>query len=300
MNYYNEIKQELLNNKAYKKIKDYSKNRNDLETYYKVGKLIVKAQGGELRAKYGNDLIKKYSIQLIQEVGREYNERTLRRIRQFYLTFKNWSPLATELTWSHYCELLPLKDLREINYYMEICKKYKLSKRELREKIKTKEYQRLDLNTKEKLLTGETTKIADFIKNPIIIKNTHDEYITEKVLKQIILEDLDHFLKELGSGFLYAGNEYKIKMGDRYNYIDILLYNIEYRCYVVVELKVTELKAEHIGQIQKYMNYVDKNIKRSLEENTIGIIICKKENKFVMEYCSNQRIFETTYKVENI
>ena len=92
-------------------------------------------------------------------------------------------------------------------------------------------------------------------------------------------------------------NEYKIKMGDRYNYIDLLLYNIKFNCYVVVELKVTELKAEHIGQVKKYMGYVDKNIKTSNQEETIGIVICKSDNEYVIEYCSDDRIFRTTYEV---
>ena len=122
--------------------------------------------------------------------------------------------------------------------------------------------------------------------------------MTEKVLKQLILEDLDNFLNELGEDFCYRGNEYKIKIGDRYNYIDLLLYNIKYNCYIVVELKVTELKKEHIGQIQTYMNYIDKNIKNINQEKTIGIIICKKDNEFIMEYCSDERIFRTIYEVK--
>lgn len=108
---------------------------------------------------------------------------------------------------------------------------------------------------------------------------------------------MDNFLTELGEGFCYIKNEYKIKLGDKYNHIDLLLYNIKYSCYVVIELKVTELKAEYIGQIQKYMNYIDKNIRNIHQENTIGIIICKKDNKFVMEYCSDDRIYRTTYSL---
>ena len=117
----------------------------------------------------------------------------------------------------------------------------------------------------------------------------------EKVLKKLILEDLDNFLSELGEGFLYAGNEYKIKIGNRYNYIALLLYNIKYNCYVVIELKVTEMKKEYIGQISTYMNYIDKNIKSINQDKTIGIVICKKGNDFVMEYCSDDRIFETNF-----
>ena len=172
MNYYNEIKNELMNNETYKKVKDYSKNRSDFMTYYNVGKLLIEAQGGEERAKYGNKLIKEYSLRLINEVGKIYNERTLRRIRQFYITFKNikWSPVATDLSWSSLCELLVLKDEQEIYYYITISKRYNLSKRELRNKIKNKEYERLDEEAKIKLINENiTAEIKDFIKHSIII-----------------------------------------------------------------------------------------------------------------------------------
>ena len=102
-------------------------------------------------------------------------------------------------------------------------------------------------------------------------------------------------MKELGNGFCYIGNEYKIKLGNRYNYIDLLLFNIKYNCYIVVELKVTELSKQNIGQIQTYMNYINKNIKDISQNETIGIIICKKDNEYLMEYCSDSRIFEATY-----
>ena len=108
---------------------------------------------------------------------------------------------------------------------------------------------------------------------------------------------MDNFLTELGEGFTYIKSEYKIKLGDRYNYIDLLLYNYIYNCFIVIELKVTELKKEHIGQIETYMNYVGKNIKRIEQNKTIGIIICKKDNKFIMEYCSDDRIYQRVYEL---
>ena len=296
-NYYNEIKNQLVNNEVYKKVKDYSKNKSDLNTYYNVGRLIVEAQGGEKRAKYGDNLIKEYSRKLTIELGKGYTFTSLSRMRQFYLLFEN---IATEsqLSWSHYVELLKINNISIINYYIKIVEEQNLSVRELRNKIKNKEYERLDNKTKEKLANEEQTNIQDFIKNPIFIKNTYNyTEISEKILKQLILEDLDNFLKELGDGFLYAGNEYKIKLGDRYNYIDILLFNYKYNCFIVVELKVTELKKEHIGQIQLYMNYVDKNLKEINQNKTIGIIIVKKDNQFVMEYCSDSRIFNTIYSL---
>ena len=273
MNYYNEIKQELINNETYKKVKDYSKNRSDLETYYNVGRLI-----SEAGKHYGEGIIKEYSKRLTIELGIKYTSRTLFRIKQFYELFLNEkvSTLSTQLTWSHYCELLSIKDINIINYYIDITIKQNLSVRELRNKIKNKEYERLDDKTKHKLMVQDKENIEDFIKNPILIKNSYKEIISEKLLKELILEDIDNFLSELGEGFSYIKNEYKIKLGDRYNYIDLLLYNIKYNCYVVIELKVTELRKEHIGQIKMYMNYIDKKIKEIHQDKTIGIIICKK------------------------
>ena len=288
MNYYNEIKNKLIDNEIYQKVKDYSKEKNKVITYFEIGKLLNEAGG-----KYGDKIIGEYSKKLMIDVGKKYNERTLRRMRQFYIFFKDekWSPLATTLTWSHYTELLPIKDKNKIKYYIDECVKNNLSRNDLRNKIKSKEYERLDDKTKQKLIENKDNEIKDFIKHPIIIKNASNyENISERILEKLILEDIDNFLKELGEGFTYIKHQYKIKIGDNYNYIDLLLYNILYSCYVVVELK-----KEHIGQTQVYMNYVDKNIKSINQNKTIGIIICKKENKFVLEYCSDSRIYETTY-----
>ena len=295
MKYYNEIKNKLIDNEVYKKVKDYSKNRNDLSTYYEVGKLLYEAGN-----KYEERTIKKYSKRLVIEVGKKYNKRTLFRMRQFYnmIEIQKVSPVATQLTWSHYCELLPLKDINEINYYIKTTIEQCLSKRQLRERIRNKEYQRLDDNTKLKLINKEETKINDFVKNPIVIHNKYNldkERISEKVLQNLILEDIPSFLEELGDGYSFIKNEYKIKIGNIYNYIDLLLFNIKYNCYVVVELKVTELKKEHIGQIQIYMNYIDKHIKTINQDKTIGIIITKRDNHYYIEYSSDKRILTREY-----
>ena len=294
-NYYNEIKNELINNEVYKRVKDYSKNRNELSTYYNVGKLL-----SEAGKHYGEGIIENYSKNLVIDVGKKYNKRTLFRIKQFYnlIEKQKVSPLATQLTWSHYCELLSIKDINEINYYINISEKQNLSKRQLREKIKSKEYQRLDNKTKLKLINKEEIVVSDFIKNPIIIRNKYNvdkEHITEKVLQKLILEDIENFLLELGDGFSFIKSEYKIKIGNTYNYIDLLLFNYIYNCFVVIELKVTELKKEHIGQIDVYMNYVDKNIKTINQDKTIGVIICKKDNGYYIEYSSDSRIHHKEY-----
>ena len=152
--------------------------------------------------------------------------------------------------------------------------------------------------TKEKLIKKEKTRVIDYVKNPIIIKNNNQyEQISEKILQKIILEDIPSFLEELGEGFTFIKNEYKIKIGNRYNYIDLLLYNIKYKCYVVVELKIKELKKQDIGQTQIYMNYIDKNIKTIEENKTVGIIICKEENKYIIKYCSDNRIIARKYEL---
>ena len=168
----------------------------------------------------------------------------------------------------------------------------------MRERIKNKEYQRLDDNTKLKLINKEETIVSDFIKNPIVIKNKYNydiDNISEKMLQRLILEDIPSFLKELGDGFSFIENEYKIKIGNTYNYIDLLLFNIKFNCYVVIELKVCELKKEHIGQIEVYMNYIDKHIKSINQDKTIGIIISRRDNHYYIEYCSDSRIYTRDY-----
>ena len=292
MNYYDEIKNELINNEVTKKVKDYSKNKSDLTTYYNVGKLLKEAG-----KHYGEGIIKVYSEKLKDDIGKKYSVTTLKYIRMFYEYGKS-QPIADQLSWSHYIELLPLKDNSKINYYINQIISLNLSRNELRTKIKNNEYERLDEETKKKLKNKEELKVPDLVKNPIQIRNTsYYNEISEKVLQKLILEDIPSFLKELGNGFCFIDNEYKIKIGDRYNYIDLLLYNIRYKCYVVVELKVTELNSNHTGQIQKYMNYIDKNIKSIDDNKTVGIIICKKENKYVIEYCSDDRIIAREYEL---
>ena len=292
MNYYDEIKNELINNEITKKVKDYSKNKSDLTTFYNVGKLL--AEAGK---HYGEGIIKEYSKRLTNEFGKGYTPTRLRYFRRFYEVLIKHPTVSDKLSYSNYCELIWF-DIDKINYYIKITEEQNLSVRELRERIKNKEYERLDEETKNKLKNKEELKVPDLVKNPIQIRNTSDyNEISEKILQKLILEDIPSFLDELGNGFTFVKNEYKIKVGDRYNYIDLLLYNYEFNCFVVVELKVTELKKEHIGQIEFYMYYIDKNLKSINQNKTIGIIICKKENKYVIEYCSDDRIIAREYEL---
>ena len=295
MNYYDEIKKQLIKSEIYDRVKDYSKDRHKVKVYFEIGKLL-----NEAGKEYGKNIIKRYSEKLVVEVGKKYNERTLRKIRQFYEKFskEKWSTMWTKLSWSHYREVLSLKDFNEIRYYLNECERNNLTQRQLHELIKNKTYNRLSVKVKNKIINKDKIEINDLIPNPIIIRtNMLSEDVSEYALKETILNNIDDFLRELGIGFTYVGNEYRIKIGSNYNYIDLLLYNIKYKCYVVIELKVTELKKEHTGQIMTYMNYIDENI-RSIEENeTVGIIICKEDNKYIIKYCSDNRIISRVYEL---
>ena len=291
MNYYNEIKNELINNEINRKVKSYSINKSDLNTYYNVGKLLLDAGN-----QYGESIIKEYSLRLTEDLGPGYSQRNLRNMRQFYKVSQKWQTVSAKLSWSHYCEILWFDD-NKFQYYIKITELNNLSIRQLRKRIKSNEYERLPEFTKNKLIEQKESNIVDFVKNPILIKNSNNyDIFSEKVLQKLILEDIENFLNELGNGFTFIKSEYPIKLNDRYNYIDLLLYNIKYKCYVVVELKVAELKKEHAGQIMTYMNYIDKNIKTIEENDTVGIIICKQDNKYVIKYCSDDRIIAREYE----
>lgn len=293
INYYNEIKQELINNEINRKVKNYSINKSDLNAYYNVGKIL-----SEAGKHYGEGIINEYSKRLTNDLGKGYSKRNLWLMLRFYEFKEKMQTVSAQLSWSHYCELLSFENVDKINYYIELTKINNLSVRQLRDKIKSNEYERIPEDTRNKLINKVGSNVVDFVKNPILIRNS-DKYniFSEKVLQKLILEDIENFLDELGSGFTFIKSEYPIKIDGRYNYIDLLLYNIKYKCYVVVELKVTELKKEHTGQIMTYMNYIDKNIKTIDENDTVGIIICKQDNEYVIKYCSDNRIIAREYEL---
>ena len=298
--YYEQIKEKIIDTEVTEKVKNYTANKVKLENYYEIGRLIIEAQGGETRAKYGDGLIKEYSNKLIVEVNKKYSYRTLFRIRQFYLLFKNTkvSTLSTLLTWSHYTELLSLDDFIEINYYINLCLKQNLKVRELRTRIKNKEYKNLSESTKQKLIENKELSLVEKIPSPVIIDNPNNIEITkEKVLHKLIMEQLSKFLNRLGEGYLYVGDEYSINIGNKNNYIDFLLYNKKFKSYVVVELKIRKLKKEDIGQIEFYMNYIDTNLKEITDDKTIGIILGYKDNDFIMQYCSDKRVIFREYSL---
>lgn len=192
MNYYNEIKEKLLKSEIYDRAKDYSKDRYKVNVYFETGKLLSEA-GKE----YGKNIIKQYSEKLMIEVGKKYTERNLRYMRQLYemITETKWNAMRSKLCWSHYREVLSLKDIHEIRYYLNECENKNLTHRQLHELIKQNLYNRLDIETKNKLINQEQLKVDDLVPNPIIIKtNSINKEITEFGLKQMILNNIDTFL----------------------------------------------------------------------------------------------------------
>ena len=301
MNYYNEIKNILVDNAIGRKIREYKSNQKDLESYYNVGKLLVEAQGGEERAKYGNGLIKEYSKRLTSELGKGYSVRSLTDMRTFYFFCQKRQSLIAEfkfqnISWTCITKLLKLDDINSIFYYVKCIGKMNLTTRELDSKLKSKEYERLDSKIKEKLVKQEEVSVKDKIPDPIVLEGLeYKERLTEKIVQKWIDENPTLFCKSLGEGYSYIESQYKIKIGSNYNYIDVLLFNTIDLNYVVVEIKVTELKKEHIGQIETYMNYVDANLKKDFHNKTTGILLVRENNKWLIKYINNDGILVRNY-----
>ena len=279
---------------------DYFKNKDLVNNYFEIGKLLIEAQGGEEQNKYGNKLIKPWSIVLTEKYGKGYDYTNLCRFRQFYLYFKKIGPLGQYLTWSNIRILLPIKNENKRNYYINMCIKKNLSKRELQKEIKNNAFERLSLADKEniKLISdkNEVLTIKDTLKDPVLITINEDlDNVSEEKLAKIIRKELEIFLLELGCGYTYAGKE--VRMGE--SYCDLLFFNYEFNCFVVIELKTRKIKKEDIGQLEYYVNYVDENMKKESFNPTIGVLVAKEGNYLVMKYCTNKNIYKTTYKIIN-
>ncbi len=301
INYYNEIKNLIESYEINHKVHALQDNSEKLYTNWNIGRLLVEAQGGLNRAKYGDGLIKQWSIVFMRDYGKHYNVRELRRMRQFYLLFSIWSAVPTEISWSHIIEILSLKNKNEMNYYINQVILNHLSTRELRSMIKSKAYDRLSYVDKEKIELIDNhaiLSIEDMIKEPILIKiDKQVSKLDEKALHKYIIDMLEDRFLELGTGFALVGHEYKIKINNHIFRIDLLFFNINLNSYIVIELKTREFKPQDIGQLELYVNYIDNNIKLSNHNKTIGILIVKKKDKYVIEYVTNKEVFITTYKL---
>ena len=301
MNYLKNIEELIIENEATKKANDLRDNSNILNTYWQIGKLIFEAQGGLKRAKYGDGLIKEWGNKLSLKYGKNYDGPSLRRARMFYLQFPICGSLSHKLTWTHYRYILPIKNPNERNYYINQIILNNLSVRELQNEIKSKSFDRLSYADKNNIeaitdINETNLSIMDMIKDPIILNSDKTiDKINEQAIHKYIISLLENKFLELGTGFALIGHEYKILIGSNTYKIDLLFFNYLINSFVVVEVKTRELKHTDIGQLQFYVNYIDKNIKKNNHNKTIGLLIVKKKNTFVIEYTTSNDILITTY-----
>ena len=295
--YYAEIEHLIKRNEISKKARKIEENYSLVATYWHIGKLIVEAQGGSKRAKYGNELIKKWSVKLTELYGKGYDYTNLSRFRKFYVRFPILGTVS-QISWSIIYTLLPFKDENKRNYYLNLCIKNNLSVRELRQEIKSNSYERL-VNKPERIEIDipKTYSITTDMKNPIIIP-IQNEVNNEHDLELNILANLDYFFKQLGQGFAYIAHQYKLVKDNHYYFVDILLFNIEMNCYIAIELKLRSLKKEDKAQMEFYMNLVDDQVKRPFHNRTIGIIISKESDEFIVNFIRSNDIIPLNYELK--
>ena len=301
MNYYDEVNSYVKKVEIGKAIRETNANRELVECYWNVGRLIVEAQGGKEKAKYGNELIRNWSKKLSNDYGKGYSYENLFKFRKFYLTFPIVDTLCPQLTWSIIRTLLPIVDINKRNYYINLCIENKLSVRELKREIKSNSYERLEHKPDKIDIVVPTNlpAITNNFKNPILLKLKDKEIKSESDLERLIYSQLNYVFLQLGKGFTWVGNQYKVSDGNKNYFIDMLLYNVKYNNYVVVEIKYRKLKKEDKGQVEFYMNLVDNYVKEPNNNPTIGIIITKDQDKFVANFVRSEKLVPLTYELVN-
>ena len=299
MNNYEEVETLVKKVEIGKAIKERQANNEVTEAYWNIGKLIIDAQGGKEKSKYGDKLLKEWSEKLSKKYGKGYDYTNLSRFRQLYLYFPIIGPVGQQLNWTIIRTILPIKDENKRNYYINLCIKNNLSKRELIKEIKSNSFERLEHKPdKVDIITSAIVPaITENFKNPILLNLNGNKVENEKDLEKLIYSQLSYVFMQLGNDFTWVGNQYKISDGNKNYYIDMLLYNINYNCYVVVEIKCRSLKKEDKGQTEFYMTLVDKYKKRANNNPTIGIIITKEQDKFVANFVKSEKIVPLTYEL---
>jgi len=242
-------------------------NSHKLVTYHNIGKELVEAEK-DVDNKYGAGIVKNYAKKLKEEYGNNYDYSSLTRMKKLFLTFPNIAPPG-QLSWTHYKLLLPIKDNNKRNFYINTCIEHGLSKRDLDKYMKSNAYERLNNQEEIKLKYSEDNNtlpdIINMIKNPIYVSlNESIDKLTEKILKELLLEQIEYFMLEAGTGFAFVGSEKPIKLDGKTHYVDLVFFNYIYNCFVIIELKLNDLKKADIGQIEFYVNYYDDVKKRTI------------------------------------
>jgi predicted nuclease of restriction endonuclease-like (RecB) superfamily len=290
--YFKQIDELITNRETTRRVRNYVENEETLVTYWHVGKLL-----SEAGTKYGEGTIKNWSILLTEKYGKGYNYTNLTRMKQFYGIFLNIAAMSQlfRITWSNYVILITIKENNKRNYYLNLCLKNNITSRRLNGLIKNNTYEKLPFNERSQNI--EIDKVNNNlniipIKNPIII-DIHTSNFKEKALLKYFIEHIDTFLADLGNNYAYIASEYSLFDNNKKYKIDILLFNYEINCFVVVELKVRELQNKDIDQIINYMNLIDE-IKKPINK-TRGILITKEDDGYRLSYCNERNIERTTY-----
>lgn len=297
-------------NKIYKDIKkliNESKNRiyisvntEILNLYWNIGKIIIEIQNGENRAKYGKNVLKDLSMRLTKEFGNGFSERNLEHMRKFYLIFPISKSVIAKLSWTHYIEIMKIKEDEKRNFYIHECINSKWSVRELQRQIKSKMYERMIKDKKNiDLNHGLTiTEGKDFVKDPYILEflNIKSDY-TEKELENNIIDHIKEFLLELGRGYSLVGRQIRITIENNHYYADLVFYNSIVKSYLVIDLKIGKLKPKDIGQLLMYVSYFDKDVKEKSDNDTIGLLLCTDKNDIIVKYTlpKNSNIYVSKY-----
>ena len=305
-NIFNAIKQLVINskNKVYSAV-----NTEMLNLYWNIGKAIMEIQQGDERANYGDAVIEKLSEKLTAEFGKGFSKRNLERMRKFYIYFPIATTVSSQLSWSHYLEIIKIEEKYKRNFYIKETINARWSVRELQRQIGSLLYERLLLSAnKDKILElaekGQELKNSkDLVKDPFVLEfldiKENTDYL-ESDLEKNILEHLKEFLLELGKGFMFVGSQVRITLEDEHFYPDLIFYNRLLKCFVIIDLKIGKVSHQDMGQMQMYVNYYDRKIKNDEENPTVGILLSTQKNKTVVKYTlpeDNKNIFSSTYKL---
>ena len=286
-------------------------NNELLIAYWNVGRIIVEnEQLGLDKAEYGSQLLKNLSKELTQEFGRGFSRSNLQNMRLLYLNYPICQSLSGKLSYSHYCELFLITDLSARSFYEQESINSNWSVRELKRQIETSLFERLilsngDLN-KQKVMSLSKYGISyfsptDILKDPYVFEFLdipENKPILEKDLEKVLIKKLEKFLLELGRGFMFVGSQQRITLGNNHYYVDLVFYNKILKAYVLIDLKMGNLKPENVGQMNMYLNYYAHEVNGEEYDKPIGIILCTSNSKIVAEYALGgleNQIFASKY-----
>ncbi len=281
-----------------------------VHTYWHIGKHIVEfEQNGEAKAEYGTELLTKLSKDLTLEYGKGFSRSNLTYMRKLYLAFPKRETLSHRLSWSHYFEILKSDDPLELNFYLKECEKENWSVRELKRQMKSMLFHRLALSKDKKGVLelaqkGNNVVVADdVVKDPYVFEFLgieQDHRYLEGELEAKLIQNLEKFLLELGKGFAFVGRQYKINIGSRHFFVDLVFYHRILKCFVLIDLKRGEIEHNDIGQMNLYLNYFKKEENTEGDNEPIGIVLGAYKDHILVEYATENitnQLFVSKYQL---